>query len=274
MKRVPVPAKINLALVVGERGEDGLHEVATVLQRIDVCDRIALEPAPATEVTGFSDDTLLRAALTMLAEAANGGVGWRAHLDKRIPVAAGLGGGSADAAAALALANATLDVPLPPDRLHELARQLGADVPFFLQPGPKLAEGAGERLTPLELPQDFWVLVAVPRDARKVATGSVYERFDEADRGAGFDERKAELLAALADCRRPRDFVRFPGNDLAEAAGTAALAEELRENAAFRADVTGAGPAVYGLFHHRAQAVSAARRMRRRARTWVAAPVW
>jgi 4-diphosphocytidyl-2-C-methyl-D-erythritol kinase len=274
MRRVPVAAKINLALIVGERGEDGLHEVATVLQRIDVCDRITLAPAPTTEVTGFADDTLVGTALTKLAEAANGGAAWRARLDKRIPVAAGLGGGSADAAAALTLANATLDRPLPPERLHELAAELGADVPFFLQPGPKLAERAGERLTPLELPQDFWVVVAVPRDARKDATASVYDRFDSADGGAGFEERKAELLAAIAACRRPRDFARFPANDLAEAAGTAALADELREHGAFRADVTGAGPAVYGLFHRRAQAVAAARRVRRRARVWVAAPVW
>jgi 4-diphosphocytidyl-2-C-methyl-D-erythritol kinase len=196
------------------------------------------------------------------------------RLRKRIPVAAGLGGGSADAAAALALANATLPQPFDEDALHELASTLGADVPFFLTPGPKLAEGAGERLAPLQLPQDFWVLVALPRRVRKTGTGAVYRRFDELGGGAGFGERKAALLDALATCRRPRDFAAFPPNDLAAAAGSEQFTDRLRALGAFRADVTGSGPAVYGLFHRREHAVAAARRLRLRARVWVGAPVW
>jgi 4-diphosphocytidyl-2-C-methyl-D-erythritol kinase len=160
--------------------------------------------------------------------------------------------------------------------LHELAATLGADVSFFLAPGPKLAEGAGERLSPLELPQDYWVLVALPRRTRKEGTGAVYGRFDEIGGAAGFAERKAALLDALAACRRPRDFAAFPPNDLAAAAadGTGPFVAELRERGAFRADVSGSGPAVYGLFHRREQAAAAARRLRLRARVWITAPVW
>jgi 4-diphosphocytidyl-2-C-methyl-D-erythritol kinase len=270
----PAAAKINLALVVGERREDGLHEVATVLQRIDLCDWIELEEAPALRVDGFAGDTIVSAALTKLAAAAGTEPLWRVRIRKAIPVAAGLGGGSADAAMALTLANASLPEALPPERLAALAAEVGADVPFFLTPGPKLAEGAGEILRPLELPQDFWVLIALPRRARKRASGDVYARFDELDGGGGFAERKQDLLAALASAQRPRDFAALPPNDLAEAAGRPELVEELGAHGAFRADVSGAGPAVYGLFHRRATAVAAARRLRRAARVWVAAPVW
>jgi 4-diphosphocytidyl-2-C-methyl-D-erythritol kinase len=272
--RAPVAAKINLALVVGPRREDGLHEVATVLQRIDLEDRLTLERAPSLEVTGFREDTLVRGALEALASRAGVEPAWRVRIDKGIPVAAGLGGGSADAAAALRLANATLAKPLEADELHEVASSIGADVPFFLEPGSKLAEGAGERLTRLELPQDYWVVVALPLRGAKASTGEVFRRFDELGGAAGFEERRAELLATLGECRRPRDFAAFPPNDLAGAAGGSELAAELVAAGAFRADVSGAGPAVYGLFHHRQQAKEARRRTAARARSWLTVPVW
>jgi 4-diphosphocytidyl-2-C-methyl-D-erythritol kinase len=274
VKRVPVAAKINLALVVGERRADGLHEVASVLQRIDLEDRVSLERAAALEVTGFAEDTIVRQTLEALATRAAVRPTWRVRIEKGIPVAAGLGGGSADAAAALRLANESLDEPLDEPALHELAAAVGADVPFFLEPGPKLAEGAGERLTRLELPQDYWVLVALPLRAAKPSTGEIYRRFDELDGSAGYEARRRTLLEAIAACDRPRDFAAFPPNDLSEASGGRALADELVEAGAFRADVSGAGPTVYGLFHHRPQAELAARKLASRARCWVTVPVW
>lgn len=277
MNRVPAAAKINLALLVGPRRAGGLHEIVTVLQRIDLCDSVALEPAQSLVVEGYRKDTLVRSALSKLAAtrvSSDADAFWRVRLEKRIPLAAGLGGGSADAGAALALANRTLSKPLAPDELAALASQVGADVPFFLAPGPKLAEGAGERLRPLELPQDYWLLIALPRFARKLSTADVYRRFDELGGEAGFADRRTALLAALDAVRRPRDFAAFPPNDLAAAAGRAPLVDELLERGAFRADVSGAGPAVYALFHHRADAERATRRLRTRARAWVVAPVW
>lgn len=272
--RAVAAAKINLALLVGPLRSDGLHEVATVLQRIDLCDRIDLEPAAALAVEGFDDDTIVRGVLERLAAVAGVDPEWRVRIRKEIPVAAGLGGGSADGAAALRLANAALSEPLAPERLRALAAEIGADLPFFLEPGPKLAEGAGERLRTLALPQDFWVVVAAPRAAVKRSTAAVYDRFDELGGGPGFDERKEQLLLALERCRRPRHLADLPGNDLAEAAGGASLAHELRAAGAFRADLSGAGPAVYGLFHRREEARAAARSLGGRARTWVVAPVW
>ena len=261
--------------MIGPVRLDGLHEVVTVIQRIDLCDSVTLERAPALVVEGYRKDTLVRSALAKLsAAAAKRCRAWRVRLEKRIPLAAGLGGGSADAGAALDLANRTLAKPLAHDELVGVAAEVGADVPFFLAPGPKLAEGAGERLRPLELPQDYWVLLALPRLGRKTSTADVYRRFDELEGAEDFDERRATLLDALGSVRRPRDFATFPPNDLAAAAGRSRLVDELLERGAFRADVSGAGPAVYGLFHHRADAARAARRLRARARVWLVAPVW
>ena len=274
MPRVSVAAKINLALVVGPRREDGLHEVATVLQRIDLCDRLELDAALRLEVLGFSGDTLVRRALELLAAEAAVEPRWRVRLEKTIPLAAGLGGGSADAAAALTLANGTLPEPLAPEPLGRIAARVGADVPFFLEPGPKLAEGAGERLTPLELPQGFWVLVALEPGAVKRSTGEVYARFDDLGGGPGFDERRTQLLSALASCRRPRDLAALPPNDLAEAAGASPLPARLRAAGAFRADVSGAGPAAYGLFQRRDEAHAAASVLPSGVRSWAVAAVW
>ncbi len=267
MNRASASAKLNLALVVGPPRAEGPHEVATVLQRVDLADRLELEAADRLRVTGFAEDTLVTRALELLAAAAGVEPRWRVKIEKRIPVAAGLGGGSTDAATALALANDTLDEPLPHERLHELAAELGADVPFFLTSGPQLATGDGRDLEPLELPQDFWIVLVLPRDTRKQSTAAVYAAFD--DKG-GFEERRAELLDTLASVRRATDLAALPPNDLA----SSPLADDLRAAGAFRADVSGAGPAVYGLFVRERDARAAADVLEPRGRVWVTAPAW
>jgi 4-diphosphocytidyl-2-C-methyl-D-erythritol kinase len=261
VNRAPASAKINLALVVGPRREDGHHEVVTVLQRVALADRVEVEPAPALRVTGFPDDTLVRAALEALAGHAGVEPAWHATIMKQIPVAAGLGGGSSDAATALRLANALLREPR--DDLHEIAAGLGADVPFFLTAGPQLGEGTGTTLRPVTLPADYWVVLVAPHGETKASTGDVYRAFDGAD---GFDERRAALLEAVD----AGDLAALPPNDLA----SSPLAAELRELGALRADVTGAGPAVYGLFLDRADAAAAGRALRRAGRTWLTVPAW
>jgi 4-diphosphocytidyl-2-C-methyl-D-erythritol kinase len=265
--RAPAPAKINLALVVGPLRADGKHEVATILQRVDLCDRITLAPATELRVDGFVHDTLVRSALERLAEAAGVAPAWHVRIEKQIPVAAGLGGGSSNAATALRLANDLLDEPLDASRLHELAARVGADVPFFLRPGPQLGTGDGSALRPLDLPQDYFVLLALEHGARKASTAEVYARFDEAE---GFEERRARLLAALESARRSRDLADLPKNDLV----SSPLAARLEELGAFRADVSGAGPVVYALFQKRSAAEVAARAIRAAARVWVTVAAW
>jgi 4-diphosphocytidyl-2-C-methyl-D-erythritol kinase len=268
--RAPAPAKINLALLAGPLRADAKHEVLTVLQRVGLSDRIDLQPAPATTIEGFPGDTLVRNALRLLAERAGTGTGWRVRIEKRIPVAAGLGGGSSDAATALRLANATLDAPLAQPELHDLASHVGSDVPFFLYDGPQLASGDGTTLLPLDLPQDFFVLLVLPRNTVKSSTADVYAAFDARDGAHGWDDRRDAFTAVLDGVRRPRDLAALPTNDLAQSP----LSARLRELGAFRADVSGAGPAVYGLFHHEQHAKDARRALRGLGRTWLTAPAW
>jgi 4-diphosphocytidyl-2-C-methyl-D-erythritol kinase len=256
-------AKINLALVVGPRRPDGLHALATVLQRIDLADELELEAADALTVEGFEEDTLVRRALEALAEEAGVAPRWRVAIDKRIPVASGLGGGSSDAGAALRLANETLPQPVPPGRLHEVAAALGSDVPFFLREGPQLATGTGTELHALELPQDFVVVLVLPAAASKESTAAVYDAFSGA---AGFEDRHAALIAALD----ARDLTRLPPNDLA----SSPLAEELLAAGAFRAGVSGAGPIVYALFDDPERAAAARDHIAPHGATWLARPAW
>ncbi|HUF00809.1 MAG TPA: hypothetical protein VMN35_00155 [Gaiellaceae bacterium] len=269
MTRAKAYAKINLALVAGPTRADGKHEVVTVLQRVGLHDDLQLDPAEALAVEGFDGDTLVRGALEALAAAAGATPEWRARIEKRIPVAAGLGGGSSDAAAALVLANARLEDPLPVEELHRIAAVLGSDVPFFLRDGAQLATGFGTELLALDLPTSYTVLLVLPFGHAKESTAAVYRAFDARDGAAGFGERGAALREALARIHEPADFDRLPLNDLARSP----LAVRLRELGAFRADVSGAGPAVYGLFETVAEAERVADALHDVGRIWVTHPV-
>ncbi len=261
-------AKLNLALVVGPLRADGKHEVATVLQALALHDDVDVEPAAELAVEGFAEDTLVRAALEALAAAAGVDPRWRARIEKRIPVAAGLGGGSSDAAASLRLANALVSEPLDDVTLHGLATGVGADVPFFLRDGPQLGTGDGTELEPLELPTDYTVLLVLPEDETKQSTAAVYERFDERGGAAGFAERRTRLLDALSRIEHARDLAHLPPNDLA----ASPLAADLLARGAFRADVTGAGPAVYALFEDEIAAAAARGALAPGSRSWLTRP--
>jgi 4-diphosphocytidyl-2C-methyl-D-erythritol 2-phosphate synthase len=176
-----------------------------VLQRIDLVDRIQLEEASELLVEGFAGDTLVGDALQELARVAEVEPHWRVRIEKRIPVAAGLGGGSSDAATALRLANETLPDPFAPEGLRRIAARVGADVPFFLADGPQLGSGDGSDLKRIDLPQDFWFLVLLPRGEAKTSTAEVYAAFDARKGAAGWAERRQTLLDGLVRVERPRD---------------------------------------------------------------------
>jgi 4-diphosphocytidyl-2-C-methyl-D-erythritol kinase len=150
--------------------------------------------------------------------------------------------------------------------LHRLAAELGSDVPFFLAPGPKLGRGRGTDLSPLDLPQNYTVLVVLPEGDDKESSGAAYAAFDERGGAAGFDERVSALERALEDV----DLTELPPNDLA----SSPLAARLLELGAFRADVSGAGPALYGLFSDLGRAERAASELEQVGRVWVTQPAW
>ncbi len=147
-------AKVNLTLEVLSKRPDGYHEIASILQTISLADTLTLEPAETLELQCDvkelqTPDNLVLKAARLLKEESDYRKGARINLTKRIPFAAGLGSGSTDAAATLAGLNKLWGLGLSGEKLMDLAARLGSDVPFFLHGGTVLAQGRGEKLTPL-----------------------------------------------------------------------------------------------------------------------------
>ncbi|MCH7656432.1 MAG: 4-(cytidine 5'-diphospho)-2-C-methyl-D-erythritol kinase [Chloroflexi bacterium] len=180
MIRLRAPAKVNLSFEVLGRRADGYHEVRTVLAAVDIADEIELREAGGLSLTvepegaaPVEDNLVLRAA-ALLRDVAPAGAGAAIVLRKRIPVAAGLGGGSSDAAGALLGLRHLWEIDLSDDALARLAARLGSDVPFFLRGGTALAAGRGEELTPLPQPVERFVVVVVPEEAAAGKTERMY----------------------------------------------------------------------------------------------------
>jgi len=151
------PCKVNLLLNILGKRSDGFHELETVMQPIDLCDDLILTLAGQGVQLTCSDPALptdagnlVHRAATAFLQTTRINAGIRIHLEKRIPLAAGLGGGSGNAASTLLGLNDLFGKPLTPDQLHQAAASLGSDVPFFLQTKPALATGRGEKIQPLE----------------------------------------------------------------------------------------------------------------------------
>jgi 4-diphosphocytidyl-2-C-methyl-D-erythritol kinase len=263
--RALAPAKINLGLFIGPtRAGDGRHELVSVMQSISLADELTLTDAPpgATEdeilcpgVEGDPRENLAARALGTFRQSTGwDGPPWRLTIAKRIPVAAGLGGGSADAAAALRLAHAASGLG-DEELLLELAGGLGADVPAQVTPGRWLAAGAGEGLEELAPPVGSLGVLVLPVPVA-LSTAAVYR---EADRlGLTCSEAElAERRAALRDAYRHGPAIpaalELLGNDLQRAAVSLCpqIAPALREARAAGAAVSmvsGSGPTVLGLF--------------------------
>jgi len=206
---VTAPAKINLCLGVGARRPDGFHPLATVYQAIGLYDRVTVSPADDLSLEVRADDRLcvagvptdganiaVRAALLL---ARHHGVERGAHivLDKGIPVAGGMAGGSADAAATLLACDAVWGLATPREELAGLAAELGSDVPFALVGGTAIGSGRGEVVTPLMTRGTYWWVVL--ESAQGLSTPRVYAEFDAMHAGAevGDPEIPDALIAAL-----------------------------------------------------------------------------
>jgi len=247
---VRAPAKLNLCLYVGEARADGLHELRSVFCPLMLADRIEVGSEEEDEVVcdGVEGTNLAATALAALRERGWKGPPLRILIDKRIPVAAGLGGGSADAAAVLRLAQG--QVP----GLEALAGEIGADVTSQLEPQFALVGGAGERVEALPDPGEFAV-VLIPLD-RGLSTAEVYA---EADRmglgrsGSELDELEGRIRAAAGAGVSPLEYPELLVNDLHEAA--LSLRPEIGEALGALVEVgaratlvTGSGPTAVGLF--------------------------
>ena len=177
-------AKLNLTLEVLGRRPDGYHEITSVLQTVSLADVLSFRPAPTlslrcSDPTLVSEDNLALRAARLLGETTGCTQGAEVTLEKHIPVASGLGGGSADAAAALWALDRLWDLRLPETQLSTLAARLGSDVPFFLQGGTALAQGRGERVTQLPPAPEAWFLVVRPPLEIPTKTATLYGMLDQ-----------------------------------------------------------------------------------------------
>lgn len=241
---VPAHAKLNLSLEVLARRPDGFHDISTRLQAVSLHDLLIVEPATATELQGGHSDDLVLRAQEMLELAAGRRLPARFRLLKRIPVGAGLGGGSSDAAATLRALSRIYGLDLD---LRPLARELGADVTFFLYGGAALASGKGENLSPLPSPAGCY---AIAWPGFPAHTPAVYKAWDEqarAERGGKGENQLLEAAVAV----EPR------------------LAEFARDLEGWR--MTGSGTAFFRPFGNREEAERAVRGLG--CWTAVAAPV-
>ena len=263
-------AKINLGLDVLRKREDGYHEVRMVMQSVKLYDKLTMKKISKNEILlttnlGYlpnNDKNLVYKAIQLMKEEYGLTQGVKADLEKKIPVAAGMAGGSTDAAAALVGMNRLFHLKLSKERLMELGARLGADVPYCVLRGTALSEGIGERLTLLEPLPDCYILIAKP--GINVSTRFVYENL-EADkllwhpdidgmmealkRGElkGVTDRLSNVLETVTEKKYP-----IIGK----------IKKTMVDHGALNAIMSGSGPTVFGIFDKEQTAMKALERIR------------
>ncbi len=263
-------AKINLGLDVVRRREDGYHEVRMVMQTIHLYDRLEMEKTATQGIelsTNLSylpvnENNLVYRAGKLLMDEFGITEGIKVYLNKRIPVAAGMAGGSTDAAAMLYGMNELFELGLSREQLMERGVRIGADVPYCLMRGTALAEGIGEILTPLAPMVKCPVLIAKP--AISVSTSFVYQnlKLDADTKHPDIDRlirdiRKQELGAIAGDMGNVLESVTIPNYPV-----IAQIKEQMMDSGAINAMMSGSGPTVFGLFEEEETAQAAYQKMK------------
>ena len=263
-------AKINLGLDVVRRREDGYHEVRMVMQTIHLYDRLEMEKTATQGIelsTNLSylpvnENNLVYRAGKLLMDEFGITEGIKVYLNKRIPVAAGLAGGSTDAAAMLYGMNELFELGLSREQLMERGVRIGADVPYCLMRGTALAEGIGEILTPLAPMVKCPVLIAKP--AISVSTSFVYQnlKLDADTKHPDIDRlirdiRKQDLGAIAGDMGNVLESVTIPNYPV-----IAQIKEQMMDSGAINAMMSGSGPTVFGLFEEEETAQAAYQKMK------------
>lgn len=263
-------AKINLGLDVVRRLENGYHEVRMIMQTVGIYDVLTFRAAQSgiriTTDSGelpVGEDNLIYRAARLLMESGNVQEGVEIHLEKHIPIAAGMAGGSSDAAATLLGLNDLFSLGMKEQRLRELGVRIGADVPYCIMGGTALAEGIGEVLTPLPPAPSCVLLVAKPDI--QVSTRYVYEHLDAAGvrqhpdidgmRHAIEDGDLSGVTARLGNVLETVTAKRYPV--------IAQIKEEMLAGGALGSLMSGSGPTVFGIYSGEEQAGQALEQLRR-----------
>lgn len=260
-------AKVNLSLHVGKRRPDGLHQIHSIFQSVSLADQLRIEQEPDSRIDtvvcrGVDGPNIVGDALAKF----RGITGWkgpalRVSVDKQIPIAAGLGGGSADAAAVLRVVNEIAADPLDIEGLRRLGAAIGSDVPSQILPGLYLVTGAGERLEPQRAIDEF-ALVLLPVN-KKLSTADVYRQYDlQRHSGEIDDQVDPGQLRGEIDL----NLLAGESNDLENtviemALEVPAALEEMKKAGALASRVSGSGPTVFGIFESFDSAESAARKL-------------
>lgn len=267
MEKILIEAmgKVNLGLDVLRRREDGYHEVRMVMQTVDLCDDLLFERTkkPGIEIEtdreGIPVDgrNLVYKAADLLMKRFAVTDGLRVKLRKRIPIAAGMAGGSTDAAAAFVAVNELFELGLGKRELMELAVQVGADVPYCILGGTALAEGIGERLTGLPDAPECTLLIARPDIA--VSTKFVYENLhlDTLERHPDIDGMLKAVYEQDLDAMAARLGNVLESVTVREYPVIEKLKHWMKENGAVNALMSGSGPTVFGIYREKREAQKA-----------------
>lgn len=250
-------AKINLGLDVLRKREDGYHEVKMIMQTVDLYDKLMLEKIDenrielSTNIESLEADerNLVYRAIKLIKDRYNLENGVIARLEKNIPIAAGMAGGSTDCAAALKGMNKLFDLHISDEELMKLGKTLGADVPYCIMGGTALAEGIGEKLTPLNRITGDYVVIAKPKIG--VSTKYVYENLDLSDnakhpninRMIGYIEEmdKENLFNCIGNILETVTEKKY--NVISE------IKEFLKDKGAVNSLMSGSGPTVFAIFN-------------------------
>lgn len=258
-------AKINLSLDVTGKREDGYHLVKMIMQTVDICDTIRIARTEDRGIQLLTDspsvpagpENLIWKAARLMQQTYDLPGGVLIELKKRIPVAAGMAGGSTDAAAVFCGMRILYGIPASDRQLQELAVRLGADIPYCITGATQLCEGIGEQLTPLPMAPQCRVIVAKPD--MSVSTAWVYRTLDS------LKEVQHPDVDAMCDAIRGGDFRRMAGlcgNVLEQVTGAEypiihELEQFLTDHGAAVSMMTGSGPAVFALFDNAQKAGAA-----------------
>jgi len=262
------PAKVNLRLEILGKREDGYHEIRTIFQKISLCDTLHFSLIRKRGIYISTDNPSLPAgeknlayrAAEMLFDRSDYKGGISIEIQKRIPLGAGLGGGSSNAATTLKALNLLLKTGLSRKELMEIGLQIGADVPFFLMKGAAIGTGIGENLEKVEIPH-LWFLLINPKF--EVSTRWAYQNFVLTKKRFHYNIHK--LLES------PSKISRILRNDLEEVVATAypqinKMKEVLSSVGAEGVLMTGSGPTVFGVFPNGKRALEAFRKMKNEAK--------
>lgn len=249
------PAKINLTLDILNKRDDGYHEVEMVMTQVDLYDRLELEELDGDTIiisspVGYiplDEKNHAFQAAKLIKERYGVKQGVYIHIDKNIPVSAGLGGGSSDAAATLRGLNRLWQLNLDAEELQKLGAEIGSDVPFCVAGGTALATGRGERLQPIPSPPSCWVILAKP--SVSVSTAEVYRQFDAA---SNTEKPKSRQMVQALEAQDYEGICQALGNMLEqttlriypEVSRIKACMEKLGADGV---QMTGSGPTVFGL---------------------------